>query len=54
MDEQMQPPSPGHSEADPPEVYEPPALTCLGTVAELTQKTVGGADGSTFNELDIS
>lgn len=33
-----------------------PAVTYLGTVAELTQqgaKTVGAADGSTFLGLDI-
>jgi hypothetical protein len=35
--------------------YEPPAVTDLGTLAELTrqEKTVGGADGSTFLGLDI-
>lgn len=36
--------------------YEPPAVTYLGTVAELTQqgaKTVGAADGSTFLGLNI-
>ena len=33
--------------------YEPPTITHLGTVAELTQKTVGAADGSTFLGLDI-
>lgn len=33
--------------------YEPPELTCLGTVAELTQqKTLGFADGTTFLGLD--
>ena len=34
--------------------YQPPDVTVLGTVAELTQKTVGGSDGATFQELDIS
>lgn len=36
--------------------YEPPALTHLGNLAELTllNKTVGGADGSTFLGVDIS
>ena len=34
--------------------YQPPGVTVLGTLAELTQeKEVGGADGSTFLGLDI-
>jgi hypothetical protein len=33
--------------------YQPPAVTVLGTLAELTQKTVGNADGTTFLGLDI-
>lgn len=34
--------------------YSPPAMTFLGTLAELTQqKEVGGADGATFLGLDI-
>ena len=33
--------------------YNPPRITCLGTVADLTQKTVGAADGATFLGLDI-
>lgn len=33
--------------------YSPPTVTFLGTLAELTQKTVGGADGETFLGLDI-
>jgi hypothetical protein len=38
----------------PAEVYHPPTVTVLGTLAELTQqKEVGGADGSTFLGLDI-
>ena len=43
------------SVADPADVYESPELTCLGTVADLTeqQKTVGSADGATFLGLDI-
>lgn len=34
--------------------YRPPTVTFLGTLAELTQKTVGGADGATFLGVDIS
>ena len=33
--------------------YRPPAVTYLGTLAELTRKTVGAADGATFLGLDI-
>lgn len=33
--------------------YRPPAIVVLGTLGELTRKTVGGADGSTFLGLDI-
>jgi len=33
--------------------YQPPGVTVLGTLAELTQKTVGAADGTTFLGLDI-
>lgn len=33
--------------------YSPPTVTFLGTLAELTQKQVGGADGQTFLGLDI-
>ena len=33
--------------------YCPPTVTFLGTLAELTQKTVGAADGTTFLGLDI-
>ena len=40
-----------HAEADTG--YSPPAVTFLGTLAELTQKTVGAADGTTFLGLDI-
>ena len=37
------------------ESYEPPAVTYLGDLADLTraEKTVGEADGSTFLGLDI-
>lgn len=52
MDEHTQP-SPGRNMGEPTEPYEPPELTDLGTVAELTQKTTGAADGSTFLGLDI-
>jgi len=33
--------------------YRPPTVTYLGDLADLTQKTVGGIDGSTFLGLDI-
>ena len=33
--------------------YSPPTVTFLGTLAQLTQKTVGAADGETFLGLDI-
>ncbi|MEA2717333.1 MAG: hypothetical protein QOI99_1650 [Actinomycetota bacterium] len=33
--------------------YTPPAISYLGTLADLTQKTVGASDGSTFLGLDI-
>ena len=33
--------------------YSPPTVTFLGTLADLTQKTVGAADGATFLGLDI-
>ena len=35
------------------EGYEAPAIRHLGTLADLTQKTVGAADGATFLGLDI-
>lgn len=35
------------------EAYEAPAIRLLGNLADLTQKTVGNADGSTFLGLDI-
>ncbi|HUR22261.1 MAG TPA: hypothetical protein VMZ73_00150 [Acidimicrobiales bacterium] len=35
------------------EEYEAPAIRHLGNLADLTQKTVGQADGSTFLGLDI-
>lgn len=39
----------------PPPAYEPPAVTYLGDLADLTMvsKELGGADGSTFLGLDI-
>jgi len=44
----------GDSAPRPAESYQPPGVTVLGTLAELTQeKEVGGADGSTFLGLDI-
>ena len=33
--------------------YRPPTVTFLGTLAELTQKDVGGADGATFLGVDL-
>jgi len=34
--------------------YSPPTVTFLGTLTELTQeKEVGGADGTTFLEIDL-
>jgi hypothetical protein len=33
--------------------YTPPTISYLGNLAEMTQKTVGAADGSTFLGLDI-
>jgi hypothetical protein len=41
-------------EANRAEDYEPPDVTHLGTIAELTQKEVGGADGTVFQDVDIS
>ena len=35
------------------EVYEAPAIRHLGNLTDLTQKTVGAADGTTFLGLDI-
>lgn len=45
---------PSEASGNPPLGYQPPTITYLGDLAELTQsKTVGGADGSTFLGLDI-
>lgn len=33
--------------------YCPPQVTFLGTLADLTQKELGEADGTTFLGLDI-
>ena len=35
------------------EAYEAPAIRHLGNLADLTQKTVGAADGTQFLGLDI-
>ena len=35
------------------EDYEAPSIRHLGNLADLTQKTVGAADGSQFLGLDI-
>lgn len=36
--------------------YEPPAVTYVGDVADLTRqvKTIGDSDGTTFLGLDVS
>ena len=34
--------------------YRPPTIVLLGNLADLTQKQVGNADGSTFLGLDIA
>ena len=38
-----------------PKPYQPPAVTYLGSLADLTQqgKTVGAADGATFLGRDV-
>lgn len=42
-------------DTDEPRVdYRPPSVTFLGTLAELTQKTAGASDGTTFLGVDIS
>ena len=43
----------GDSAPRPAGSYQPPGVTVLGTLAELTQKQVGGADGATFLGIDI-
>ena len=35
------------------QAYEAPAIRHIGNLADLTQKTVGAADGSQFLGLDI-
>lgn len=47
-----QPPT-DHRGDEPDTGYRPPTVTFLGTLAELTQKTVGAADGTTFLGLDV-
>ncbi len=39
---------------EPPGDYRPPTVTFLGTLADLTQKTVGDSDGTTFLGQDIA
>jgi hypothetical protein len=34
--------------------YRPPTIVHLGNLADLTQKTAGNSDGSTFLGLDIA
>jgi|tagenome__1003787_1003787.scaffolds.fasta_scaffold10629722_1 hypothetical protein len=48
-DEQL----PGTDGGDATGAYRPPTVTVVGTLAELTQKDVGAADGTTFLGLDI-
>ena len=38
---------------EPDTGYSPPAVTFLGTLADLTQKDVGAADGTTFLGVDL-
>jgi hypothetical protein len=33
--------------------YRPPTITYLGNLADLTQKMVGAADGTTFLGIDL-
>ena len=33
--------------------YQPPTITYLGSIAELTGKAVGAADGTTFLGIDL-
>ena len=44
----------GADGAPAPAAYRPPTVTYLGSLAELTQKTVGNADGTTFLGLDVA
>ena len=44
-------PTPGEGQSSGS--YRPPTITRLGSVADLTRKTVGAADGATFLGLDI-
>jgi hypothetical protein len=48
-DEKAHAPDEGHNSSS----YQPPTITRLGTVADLTRKTAGAADGATFLGLDI-
>jgi hypothetical protein len=52
MTDDTRSPSPPEGEHSP-SGYRPPTITYLGTVANLTQKTVGRADGSTLLGVDI-
>ena len=48
------PAKPRHSDGPAAEpAYRPPTVTYLGDLAQLTQKTVGAADGEQFLGLDI-
>lgn len=53
MDDKTQSSS-SDSPADPGDAYQRPDVTDLGTVADLTAKQVGGADGTTFLGVDLS
>jgi hypothetical protein len=44
----------GPEGGEQPAGYRPPAITYLGNLAELTRKTVGRSDGSTFLGLPIA
>lgn len=49
-DENHLPDEPGET---PGGGYVPPAVTFLGTLADLTQKDVGATDGTTFLGVDL-
>lgn len=52
MDNAQTPMSPAGDDAAQA-AYQAPAVIYLGTVADLTRKDVGAADGSTFLGIDI-
>ena len=52
MDPKADPRDPRDPES-PRRPYEPPAIIDLGGLAELTLKTTGFADGTTFGTVDL-